>query len=144
MTLAAIGDRYDLALIIGPEGFAYEPVLNDLGLKTLAVNIPEADPGGRRTVQTFAGEDLRQAAGKCLLIVEDDIRSGATVEAALQALPGAPKKIGLFLGSPPAYQKLENVPGRIAEVHTIPAEAPRNLGPFFDLLRDRYGLDVFA
>lgn len=76
--LEAVKDGYDVALIVGPEGFAYEPFFQDLGLPTLAVDIPEFREGAPRIIEVF--DELAELRGKRVLVVEDDIRSGATLE----------------------------------------------------------------
>ncbi|MFO1520412.1 MAG: phosphoribosyltransferase, partial [bacterium] len=105
----ALRQKYDVALIVGPEGFAYEPIFEDLGLPSIAVNIPEADFNGPRSFQSF--DDLSALKGKRVLVVEDDVQSGATLRALLEALaPHAPSFLGLYLGAPPNRQITANIP----------------------------------
>ena len=105
----ALRKKYDLALIVGPEGFAYEPIFEDLGLPSLAVNIPEDDFNGSRSFQSFG--DLSAVMGKRVLVVEDDVQSGATLRALLKALvPHSPSFLGLYLGAPLIRQMTANIP----------------------------------
>ncbi len=110
----AVKKGFDVAVIVGPEGFAYEPYFQDLGLPTLAVNIPESGVGESRTIQLF--EDLSQLQGKKVLVVEDDIRTGATLQKLLEQLrPYNPGQLGLYLGQPKGFQKMKNIPPDFSE-----------------------------
>lgn len=103
------GDSYDVALIVGPEGFAYEPIFHDLGLPTLSVNVPESKYAGRRSLREI--EDLAGLKGKRVLVVEDDVRSGATLRRVLRSVaPHHPADLGLFLGLPGSRQVMESIP----------------------------------
>ncbi|OGP08469.1 MAG: hypothetical protein A2048_09140 [Deltaproteobacteria bacterium GWA2_45_12] len=107
--------NYDVALIVGPEGFAFEPIFEDLGLPTVAVNIPEDDYGGKRSLQAF--DDLSSLKGKRVLVVEDDLQSGATVVKLLAALPKEVAGLDLYLGNGSGFQRLENVPSGIQKIY---------------------------
>ncbi len=114
----AVKHGYDYALIVGPEGFAYEPFFRDLGLKTLAVNIPEAEWGGKRSFKAF--DDLSVLEGKRVLVVEDDVRSGATLQKLIEELNKVkPAFLGLYLGALPSFQKMENVPSNFKKIHAL-------------------------
>jgi len=105
----AVKEGFDMALIVGPEGFAYEPYFRDLGLSTVAVNIPESREGEHRTIQLF--DDLSVLQGKKVLVVEDDIRTGATLQKLLEQLKDhKPQQLGLYLGQKESFQRMENIP----------------------------------
>jgi hypothetical protein len=102
--------RYDAAVIVGPEAFAYEPIFRDLGVATFAVNIPETEFGGKRSLKRLEG--LGTLKGRRVLVVEDDVRSGATLKRLLRTLrfSGPFAELGLYLGLPTFRQLPENVP----------------------------------
>jgi hypoxanthine phosphoribosyltransferase len=107
---------YDTALIVGPEGFAYEPIFRDLGLAIAAVNIPEAVFNGERSLKEL--DDLSKLKGSRVLVVEDDVVSGATLRKLLPSLERhAPAELGLFLGSPSGRQLQMNIPASFRHVH---------------------------
>lgn len=137
-----VRNHYNIALIVGPEGFAYEPILDSIGMPAIAVNIPEADPNGARTIQKFKGEALSRLSKRKVLIIEDDVRSGATLRALLEILPTNVKEFGLFLGSSPAYQTLSNIPDAITRVHGTPDSMEGNYGMIFDFFNKHHGLDL--
>ena len=113
----ALADGYDAALIVGPEGFSFQPIFEDLDVPTVAINIPEADFDGERTLVAF--DDLSQLKGKRVLVVEDDVRSGATLKKVLEALEGhRPAHLGIFLGSYSFAQKKENIPAEFKDVYS--------------------------
>lgn len=106
---------FEVALIVGPEGFAYEPYFADFGIKTVAINIPESRPGQPRDMQVF--EDLSVLAGKKVLVVEDDVRTGATLRRILDGLRDTqPSEVGLYLGQNENFQLMKNVPAEFKEV----------------------------
>lgn len=107
--------NYHYALIVGPEGFAYEAIFNELGLKSLAINIPESEAGGQRTLSYL--DPMPDLKGKRILIVEDDVRTGATLRKILND-PGLSqaKSFDLYLGQEPRFQRLEKVPTAIKYV----------------------------
>jgi|GEM_PF-1186706 len=117
----AVEDGYDVGLVVGPEGFAYEPILRDLGLDTVALNIPEADFDGARTLTSF--DDLAQLEGKRVLVIEDDVRSGATLRKVIEALaPHMPARLGLYLGNDEEHQIIESIP-KVFSVHYLTKNA---------------------
>lgn len=135
----AMRGKYDVALIVGPEGFAYEPIFKDLGLPTVAINIPEADFGGKRTLKAF--DDLAQLKGKSVLVVEDDIQSGATLKKLLEELqPHRPKRLGLYLGSQAHFQMLDNVPSTFKRVYVTEYDPEKDAAAFVRHLNKREAL----
>jgi len=105
----AAKEGFDVALIVGPEGFAYEPYFRDLGIQTVAVNIPESGKDEPRTIKVF--DNLAELQGKKVLVVEDDVRTGATLQKLLETLePHNPARLGLYLGQPKQFQEIPNIP----------------------------------
>ena len=112
----AVEKGFDIALIVGPEGFAYEPYFLDLGIQTVAVNIPESGESETRTIKLFG--DLAVLQDKKVLVVEDDIRTGATLQKVLETLqPNKPRQLGLYLGQPENYQIKANIPVDFTETY---------------------------
>ncbi|HPN54483.1 MAG TPA: phosphoribosyltransferase family protein [Candidatus Moranbacteria bacterium] len=112
----AVKKEFDVALIVGPEGFAYEPYFIDLGLPTLAINIPESKENETRTLTSF--DDLSVLKNKKVLVVEDDVRTGATLQKIIEHIkPYAPAQLGLYLGQPAVFQKTESIPSDFSEIY---------------------------
>lgn len=112
----AAREGFDVALIVGPEGFVYEPYFRDLGIPTMAVNIPEIGEDEARTIKLF--DNLAELRGKKVLVVEDDVRTGATLQKLLETLePHNPAQLGLYLGQPEQFQKIPNIPQRFGTTH---------------------------
>lgn len=136
----AVKENFDVALIVGPEGFAYEPYFQDLGLATLAVNIPESGINEPRVIKIF--DDLSALTGKRVLVVEDDVRTGATLQKLLEQLaPHDPKYLGLYLGQPEKYQKTANIPTNFANVYM--AQSQETAGQEFIEFLESRGLKLF-
>jgi hypoxanthine phosphoribosyltransferase len=109
---------YDYALIVGPEGFAYEPIFLELGIETLAINIPEYRANRKRKLSYL--DQLPNLKGKRILIVEDDIRTGATLQKILtDPLISCALSFDLYLGQEEKYHLLANIPPTIK--HTFVA-----------------------
>lgn len=127
---------YDIVVIVGPEGFAYEPIFEDLGLPALAFDVPESDYGGDRSVKVL--DDLVQIEGKRVLVVEDDVRSGATLRKLLEVLaPHSPKELGLYLGARRSYQVFQNIPPQFQRVHFTEDDEDRAATIFLEHLNTR-------
>ena len=136
--IKAVRHGYDAAIVVGPEGFAYEPYFNDLGLQTVAVNIPESEPGGPRSLQII--DKLESLKGKKVLVIEDDIRTGATLEKVLEAIKeNMPAELGLYLGQPPKYQLKKNIPKVFKKVFTAGEKTTSKSAQktFIDFLKSR-------
>ena len=105
----AVREGFDVALIVGPEGFAYEPYFHDLVIRSVAVYIPESREDEPRSIKLF--DNLAELQGKKVLVVEDDVRTGATLQKLLETLePHNPARLGLYLGQPEQFQRIPNIP----------------------------------
>jgi len=105
----AVKNKYDIALIVGPEGFSYEPYFRDLGMPTIAVNIPESGKDEPRTIKIF--DNLSVLQDKKVLVIEDDVSTGATLKRLIEIVkPYSPQQLGLYLGLPESFQKISNIP----------------------------------
>lgn len=137
----AVKDDYDVALIVGPEGFSFAPIFVDLGLPLVAINIPQDTYGGERTLTPL--DDLSQLAGKRILVVEDDIHSGATLLKLLEAIePLGPAKIGLYLGNLEFTQATGNVPPRFSPVYPLKPNPDEDANAFWEFLIEK-GVVIF-
>ncbi len=131
---AAQKDSYDVALIVGPEGFSFEPIFQDLGIPTVAINIPEDSFGGARTMKAF--DDLAALKGKKVLVVEDDVQSGATLKKILEAAAShAPRSWGLYLGLASQYQKKDNIPPVFQKVYVADTDEAKDEAAFLAHLK---------
>jgi hypoxanthine phosphoribosyltransferase len=136
----AVKEGFNVALIVGPEGFAYEPYFQDLGISTLAVNIPESSPDEPRTIELL--DDLSKLQGKKVLVVEDDVRTGATLQKLLEHLqPNNPASLGLYLGQPEQFQKIANIPESFEDKYL--AEEGPMIGKEFEEYLDSRNLKIF-
>lgn len=136
----AVKEGFDVALIVGPEGFAYEPYFRDLGVPTVAVNIPESREDEPRSIKLF--DDLSALQGKKVLVVEDDVRTGATLQKLLEHLePHNPERLGLYLGQPEQFQKVTNIPPKFK--NTYLAEDSTTAGREFSEYLESRGLKIF-
>ncbi len=131
----AVGEDFDAALIVGPEGFAYEPYFRDFGLPTAAVNIPESGEDESRTIRLF--DDASTLRGKRVLVVEDDVHTGATLRKLLEWLmPQNPARLGLYLGQPEQFQRVTKIPQAFAAVY-LAEENPASGKIFEEYLASR-------
>lgn len=113
---------FDVVLIVGPEGFAYEPYFKSLGMLTVAINIPESGADETRTIQFF--DDLSKLQGQKVLVVEDDVRTGATLYKLLEHMKShPPSELGLYLGQPKEFQRLEKIPKDFAKVYVADSQS---------------------
>ena len=136
----AVKEGFDIALIVGPEGFAYEPYFLDLGIQTVAVNIPESREDEPRTIKLF--DDLSILQGKKVLVVEDDIRTGATLQKLLERLsPQNPAGLGLYLGQPEKFHKIQNIPQEFENIY-LAEESPTSSREFKEYLESK-NLKIF-
>ena len=136
----AAREGFDVALIVGPEGFAYEPYFQDLGIQTVAVNIPESGRDEVRIIKLF--DNLAELQGKKVLVVEDDVRTGKTLQKLLEILePYNPKKLGLYLEQPQNLQATQNIPQRFETVY-VAEESTTASKEFIDYLGSR-NLKIF-
>ena len=108
--------NFEVVLVIGPEGCKYAVPFELAGLPLVEIFIDDSDPA--RPYQAL--DDLEAIRGKKVLLLEDDVCSGATLRRTLEhILPREPQSIELFLGNPLFFQTLSNVPSEISRVHTV-------------------------
>lgn len=136
----AAKEGFDVALIVGPEGFAYEPYFHDLGIQTVAVDIPESREDEPRTIKVF--DNLAELQGKKVLVVEDDVRTGATLQKLLETLePHNPVQLGLYLGQPEKFQKISNIPQKFEATYL--AEESETASQEFSQYLESRNLKIF-
>ena len=138
----AIEKGFDIAVVVGPEGFAYEPYFEDLGIPTVAVNIPESRPNEPRSFTAL--DDLTVLQGKRVLVVEDDVRTGATLQTILDKVKSyAPGQFGLYLGQPASFQEQKNIPSEFQDTYIANADLPEQEGLDFENHLKSIGLKIF-
>jgi hypothetical protein len=107
--------EYDLGLIVGDEAYPIAPIFELLKLPLVNVWVDEHTE--ERPFRAL--DDLSILSGKKVLIVEDDVRAGRTLERVVGKIADfKPEKLGLFLSLPLRRQKLENVPKEISASYT--------------------------
>lgn len=138
----AVKAGFQVALIVGPEGFSYEPYFRDLGIWTLAVNIPESGEGEARTIKIF--DDLSLLKGRKVLVVEDDVRTGATLQKLLEEIkPDEPARLGLYLGQPETFQKTTSIPTDFKDTYIAGETNPKVASREFAEFLESKGLKIF-
>ncbi|PIR47074.1 MAG: hypothetical protein COV07_00925, partial [Candidatus Vogelbacteria bacterium CG10_big_fil_rev_8_21_14_0_10_45_14] len=138
----AVKAGFEVALIVGPEGFAYEPYFLDQGVQTVALNIPESAPGVTREIT--GSEDLAVLQGKRVLVVEDDVRTGATLKKIIEHLSAnvTCASLGLYLGQPAEYQEMSNIPAEFKELYVANADRETARKTFMEYMESK-GLRLF-
>ena len=92
-----------VAVPVAPSEIVEE--LKKTGVEFIAVNIPESGENEPRTIALL--DDLTALQGKKVLVVEDDVRTGATLQKLLEHLqPHNPAGLGLYLGQPEQFQRV--------------------------------------
>ena len=93
-----------------------------------------------RTIKLF--DDLSILQGKKVLVVEDDIRTGATLQKLLEHLkPHNPASLGLYLGQPEQFQRVQNIPQEFG--NTYLAEESSTSGKEFEEYLESRNLKIF-
>jgi hypoxanthine phosphoribosyltransferase len=107
---------FDVVLMVGPEGGRFAAPFEMAGFPIVRIHVD--DFNSARPFEII--DDLSVLRGKRVLLLEDDVHSGATLNRTLQqVLPHNPGPLSLFLGNPLQYQTLENVPPQIHKVYTL-------------------------
>jgi hypothetical protein len=100
---------FDHYLAVAPEGHIYGYFFERLGCKTTEVYVPYP-PVAIRIL-----EDLSVIKNKRILIIEDDIISGRSLQLVVgELLRNKPSEINLFLGHSKGIQHLDNIPLKIS------------------------------
>ncbi len=109
----------------------------------MAVNIPESGEGEERSFTSF--DDLSKLKGKKVLIVEDDVRTGATLQKLVEALgTNKPAQMSLYLGQPERFQLQANIPPEFSKTYIAGAGVKEEeLGKEFTTYLESRGLRVF-
>lgn len=108
-----LSTRYQGFVAVAPEGHMYSWFLETLTRTVHSVWVN--DPPATRCVSEG---NLPDFAGKDILIVEDDLVSGASMRLVIAHLAQCrPAAIDLWLGHGMGFQHLENVPPEIRKVH---------------------------
>jgi len=135
-----VGSRqFDEFVVVAPEGHVYGYFFERLGVRVLSVFV-EYPP---KSIQLV--DDLAAIRGKRVLLIEDDVVSGVSLELVVRELAKfAPLSLSLFLGRDKDSHQLQNVPSAIfrthlAEDHLDPAERPRFEREFMEFFGSKEG-----
>jgi len=125
MARSLIGSRrFDHYVAVAPEGHAYGYFFERLGVRVGSVFV---DYPPREVTEA---DGLGEAAGKRVLLIEDDVVSGVTLALVVAALEAhRPASVSVYLGRRADGQCPENVPQSVAAVflaesHLDPADRP--------------------
>ncbi len=109
----------DIGVAIGPEGFMYASMFELLGLPVRNIHIDEYCTTEDRPYKEL--DDISAIRGKRALFIEDDVRTGKTLEKAHSRIKRySPASVSLYLGIPENRQNLQNVPREFRKVYTTP------------------------
>jgi hypothetical protein len=121
-----VRQRFDHVVAVAPEGHVYGFFLERLGVAVRSVYV-DYPP-----TRCDAVEDLAVIRGGRVLVIEDDVVSGRTLELVADHLrPYEPRHLSLYLGHARYLQYLDNVPPEfgavyLAEERLDPAERSRH------------------
>lgn len=130
--------RFDYYVAVAPEGHVYGYFFEKLGIRILSVFV---DYPPR---QVKLEDDFSAIRGRRLLVLEDDIVSGVSLNLVVNELANyAPHSLSLYLGREKDSQLLENVPPVIKEVYLAedlldPAERGRYEAEFIEFFADGF------
>jgi hypoxanthine phosphoribosyltransferase len=111
-------DQNDIGVVIGPEGFMYASMFSLLGFPLVNIHIDEYCKTEDRPYKEL--DDISCIKGKRVLLIEDDVVTGKTLEKALSKIEAySPSEVSVYLGTRRDKQKLENVPKQIRRVYTV-------------------------
>jgi hypothetical protein len=116
---------FDHVVAVAPEGHIYGFFLERLGVTVLSVYV-DYPP-----TRCDAVDDLSAIRGERVLVIEDDVASGRTLELVAGHLARyEPRALSLYLGHARYMQQLDNVPAEFGEVYLAeqrldPAERSR-------------------
>jgi hypothetical protein len=119
-------------IAVAPEGHIYGFFLERLGVPVMSVYV-DYPP-----TRCDAVDDLAAIRGWRVLVIEDDVVSGRTLELVADHLrPYKPRDLSLYLGHARYLQHLDNVPPEFCEVYLAeerldPAERSRHEEAFID------------
>jgi len=104
--------NFDYYLAVAPEGHIYGYFFERYGCKTLDVFVPYPPVGLQ------VNDDLSSIKGKRLLILEDDVMSGKSLQLVVQEVSQhEPAHIELYLGHSKGIQHPENVSNVIEHIY---------------------------
>lgn len=112
-------DRPDMGVVVGPEGYAYAPLFELHGLPLRHIHIDEYCTTEDRPYTEL--DSVKDIEGKRIILIEDDVVSGRTLEKAIQKLsPHNPREYQVYLGIREAKQQLGNVPKIVTKTYATP------------------------
>ena len=106
----------DIGIAIGSEGFMYASMFELLGLPVRNINIDEYCTTEDRPYKEL--DDVSAIKGKHSLFIEDDVRTGKTLEKAYDRIKRySPASVSVYLGIPEKGQHLQNVPREFRKIY---------------------------
>jgi hypothetical protein len=104
--------KFDYYLAVAPEGHIYGYFFERFGFSTMDIFVPYPP------VAIEVRDDLSCIKGKRVLIIEDDVMSGKSLQLVIQKLiPYGPAHIELYLGHSKGIQHPENVAKVIERIY---------------------------
>jgi hypothetical protein len=99
---------FDHYVAVAPEGHIYGYFFKRIGIQPLAISV-DYPP-----IKASVLDDLIPIAGGTVLIIEDDVIGGGTLEVVVsELLKFKPRRLSLFLGHSKIFQHFENIPTEI-------------------------------
>jgi hypothetical protein len=103
---------FDTYIAVAPEGHAYGFFFEQLGATVLSIFV-DYPP-----TRVESADDLSMVRGRRVLLIEDDVVSGISLELVLKELMRhEPESVSLYLGREKDSQQLQNVPSQIERVY---------------------------
>ncbi|MBW2967411.1 phosphoribosyltransferase [Candidatus Woesearchaeota archaeon] len=149
--IAASG-KHDIGVAIGPEGYVFTPIFTALGMEVLNIHIDEYCKTEDRPYTEI--DDLTPIEGKHVLFIEDDVRSGKTLQKAYSGIVKyRPSSVSVFLGLEVGRQTLPSVPPQMANTYTVPGmltdeqlmaetyEVLQRMGRIYSIFKEGHSLD---
>ena len=132
----------EIGIAIGPEGFMYASIFELYDFPLRNVHIDEYCTTEDRPYKEL--DDLSIIRGKNIILIEDDVRTGKTLEKACSQIKRhSPKSISLYLGHPERMQNLPNIPKEFRKVYTTPdilsdAQIKSEIDKALEMLKKKY------
>jgi hypothetical protein len=127
---------FDHDVAVAPEGYVYGFFFERLGAPVLSIFV-DYPP-----TQVESADDLSAIHGGRVLLIEDDVVSGFSLDLVMKAVARHdPSSVSLYLGRDKDSQQLQNIPTQIDRVNLAedsldPAGRGRYESEFFDFFQD--------
>ncbi len=137
-------NEIDIGVVIGPEGFTYAGIFSLFDLPLRNIHIDEYCVTEDRPYKEL--DDLKIIQGKNILFIEDDVRTGKTLNKAYKnILRYSPLSISVYLGIPERNQNLCNIPPGFKKIYTTPdilsdEQIRDEIDEALEILKKRYSI----